>query len=149
MRVSPEGKQVAYVRRSNDIMTDSTRSNIWLASVDGKSHRPLLSSKKSYYSPRWSPDGKRLAYLSNEEGKPQLYVRWMDTGQTALITNVTSSIGNITWSPNGKHIAFTMSVDADEKPLKVNLPKNRKVQNGHLNLSTLPKRATKLTVKAF
>ncbi|MBQ4828728.1 S9 family peptidase [Alteromonas sp. MMG017] len=126
VRVSPNGKQVAYVRRSNDIMSDSTRSNIWLASVDGKSHRPLLSSKKSYYSPRWSPDGKRLAYLSNEEGKPQLYVRWMDTGQTALITNVTSSLGNITWSPNGKHIAFTMSVNVEEKPLKVNLPKKPK-----------------------
>ncbi|KXJ60258.1 MAG: acyl-peptide hydrolase [Alteromonas sp. Nap_26] len=126
VQVSPDGKHIAYVRRSNDIMTDSTRANIWLASVDGKSHRPLLSSKKSYYSPRWSPDGKRLAYISNEEGKPQLYIRWMDTGQTALVTNLTSSLGNITWSPNGDYIAFTMSVDADEKPLKVNMPKKPK-----------------------
>ena len=125
-RVSPNGEHVVYVRRSNDIMTDSTRSNLWLASVDGKYHRPLLSSKKSYYSPRWSPDGSRLAYLSNEEGKPQLYIRWMDTGQTALVTNVTSSLGNITWSPDGKHIAFTMSVDAKEKPLSVNMPKKPK-----------------------
>jgi len=104
-------------------MSDSGRANVWLASVDGKSHRPLLSSKKSYYSIRWSPDGSRLAYLSNEEGKPQLYVRWMDTGQTSLVTNVTSSPSNITWSPDGKYIAFTMSVDAKEKPLDVKMPK--------------------------
>lgn len=123
VQVSPNGKYVAYVRRSNDIMSDSSRANVWLASVDGKSHRPLLSSKKSYYSIRWSPDGSRLAYLSNEEGKPQLYVRWMDTGQTALVTNVTSNPSNITWSPDGKHIAFTMSVDAKEKPLDVKMPK--------------------------
>ena len=123
VQVSPNGKYVAYVRRSNDIMSDSSRANVWLASVDGKSHRPLLSSKKNYYSIRWSPDGSRLAYLSNEEGKPQLYVRWMDTGQTALVTNVTSSPSNITWSPDGKHIAFTMSVDAKEKPLDVKMPK--------------------------
>ncbi|MFZ8142192.1 prolyl oligopeptidase family serine peptidase [Alteromonas macleodii] len=123
VQVSPNGKYVAYVRRSNDIMSDSSRANVWLASVDGKSRRPLLSSKKSYYSIRWSPDGSRLAYLSNEEGKPQLYVRWMDTGQTALVTNVTSNPSNITWSPDGKHIAFTMSVDAKEKPLDIKMPK--------------------------
>ena len=123
VQISPNGKYIAYVRRSNDIMSDSGRANVWLASVDGKSHRPLLSSKKSYYSIRWSPDGSRLAYLSNEEGKPQLYVRWMDTGQTALVTNVTSSPSNITWSPDGKYIAFTMSVDAKEKPLDVKMPK--------------------------
>ena len=123
VQVSPNGKHIAYVRRSNDIMSDSSRANVWLASVDGKSNRPLLSSKKNYYSIRWSPDGSRLAYLSNEEGKPQLYVRWMDTGQTALVTNVTSSPSNITWSPDGKYIAFTMSVDAKEKPLDVKMPK--------------------------
>ena len=123
VQVSPNGKYIAYVRRSNDIMSDSSRANVWLASVDGKSHRPLLSSKKNYYSIRWSPDGSRLAYLSNEEGKPQLYVRWMDTGQTALVTNVTSSPSNITWSPDGKYIAFTMSVDAKEKPPDVKMPK--------------------------
>jgi len=50
-------------------------------------------------------------------------VRWMDTGQTALVTNVTSNPSNITWSPDGKHIAFTMSVDAKEKPLDIKMPK--------------------------
>jgi dipeptidyl aminopeptidase/acylaminoacyl peptidase len=121
-QVSPNGKQIAYVRRSNDIMTDSTRSSIWIADVNGEEHRPLLSSSHNYYSPVWSPDGARLAYISNSDGKPQLYVRWMDTGQTALITNIAASPASITWAPNGQSLAFTMSVTANEKPFSVKMP---------------------------
>lgn len=120
--VSPDGKWIVYVRRSNDIMTDSTRSNLWIVSSDGADHRPLLSGTHAYYSPAWSPDGKRLAYLSNEEGKTQLFVRWMDTGQTALVTNLQASPSGITWSPDGETIAFTMSVPEKDKPLKVKMP---------------------------
>jgi dipeptidyl aminopeptidase/acylaminoacyl peptidase len=125
-QVSPNGEKVVYVRRSNDIMTDSTRSNIWIADTNGGKHRPLLSSKKSFYSPRWSPDGTRLAYISNAHGKPQLYVRWMDTGQTALISNIQSSPSSLTWAPDGQTLAFTMSVDAVEKPFSVKMPKKPK-----------------------
>ena len=125
-RVSPDGEHVVYVRRSNDIMTDSSRANLWIASVDGKSHRPLLSGKSNFSSPVWSPSGDRIAYLSNVEGKTQLYVRWMDNGQTGLVTNVQSSIGNVSWSPDGKQLAFTMNVDEDGKPFKVKMPKKPK-----------------------
>ncbi|MFC3094422.1 S9 family peptidase [Alteromonas sediminis] len=128
-QVSPDGNHVVYVRRSNDIMSDSSRSSLWIVETESGDHRPLLSSSKNFYSPRWSPDGKKLAYLSNQEGKTQLYVRWMDTGQTALVTNVQSSPSSITWSPDGKVIAFTMSVDAKESPLKVHKPKKPKGAN--------------------
>jgi dipeptidyl aminopeptidase/acylaminoacyl peptidase len=121
-QVSPNGKDIVYVRRSNDIMTDSTRSSLWIVDADGESHRPIVSSQKNHYSPRWSPNGKRLAFVSNSEGKPQLYARWMDTGQTALITNIPSSPSSISWAPDGKTIAFSMSVKSDEKPFKVNMP---------------------------
>src|SRR5262245_4977966 len=82
-QISPDGTQVAYVRRSADIMTDQFYSNLWLVSYDGRSHRPLTSGHRHDASPRWSPDGARLLFLSDEGGSTQLYVRWMDTGQTA------------------------------------------------------------------
>jgi len=121
-QVSPNGEQVAYVRRSNDIMTDNTRSNIWIANADGSSHRPLFSSQDNFSAPRWSPDGTRIAYLSNLERGQQLYVRWMDTGQTALLTNIQLAASNLSWSPDGESIAFTMSVEVDEKPFTVDMP---------------------------
>ncbi len=117
-QISPDGSQVVYVRRSNDIMSDRARSNLWIINEDGSEHRPLLSGADSYSSPRWSPDGTRLAYVSSAEGRgPELYVRWMDTGQTALLSNLKHAPGGITWSNDGQQIAFTMLVDAETESL--------------------------------
>ncbi|HZD53139.1 MAG TPA: DPP IV N-terminal domain-containing protein, partial [Woeseiaceae bacterium] len=116
-QISPDGREVVYVRQTNDIMTDRTRGNLWTVSSDGRDHRPLLSGRDSYSSPRWSADGTRLAYVSDAEGSQQLYVRWMDTGQTALVTNLTEAPGDIAWSPDGRWIAFSMHVSSDTKPL--------------------------------
>ncbi|MFN2333133.1 MAG: prolyl oligopeptidase family serine peptidase [Wenzhouxiangellaceae bacterium] len=121
-RISPDGTQVAYVRAINDVMIDDTRGNIWIAAADGGFHRPLLSGKSSYSSPRWSPDGTRLAFVAEAGGKPQLFVRWMETGETAMVTNLVEPPSAITWSPNGTQLAFTMRVPA-EKPSLVAPPK--------------------------
>ena len=113
-QLSPDGKRVAYLRRSMDIMTDSALSNIWVVDTDGKNHRPLLSGTSGYSSPRWSPGGDRLAYVTEaDERGGELYVRWMDTGQTALLSNLKQGPGSISWSPDGRQIAFTMLVEAE------------------------------------
>lgn len=125
-RVSPDGTQVVFVRRSNDIMIDGTRSNLWIASVDGRDLRPLESGDFNASSPRWSPDGKRLAFLSNKEGRTQIYVRWMDTGQTAMISSMQQGAGNLTWSPDGQSLAFTSAVPAGKPSLHVKMPKKPK-----------------------
>jgi dipeptidyl aminopeptidase/acylaminoacyl peptidase len=116
-QISPDGSQIAYVRISHDIMTDRARRNLWLVNADGSNNRPLRSEAKNFGSPRWSPDGKRLAYVSALEGSPQLYVRWMDSGQTALLTNLVEAPNAIAWSPDGRSIAFTQLVPADREPL--------------------------------
>lgn len=117
-QISPDGSRVAYVRRSADIMTDRVRSNIWIVDADGGDHRPLLSGADSYTSPRWSPDGGRLAYVSSAEGRgPELYARWMDTGQTALLSNLAEAPGAVAWSPDGEWIAFTALVKDEPEPM--------------------------------
>jgi dipeptidyl aminopeptidase/acylaminoacyl peptidase len=117
VQISPDGSRIVYVRVSHDIMTDRARRNLWTVNADGTNNRPLRSESKNFSSPRWSPDGTRLAYVSAAEGSPQLYVRWMDTGQTALLTNLVEAPGAIAWSPDGRSIAFTQLVPVKKPPL--------------------------------
>ena len=116
-RVSPDGKTIAYVRKSNDIMKDRERSNLWQVSLDGTDHRPLYSGLNSIKSPRWSPNGKKLAFVSNDAGSQQIHVRWLDNGETALISQLQASPSNLSWSPDGKWLAFTMNVKVPTKSI--------------------------------
>ncbi len=109
-QISPDGKKIVYVRRFADPMTDKRYSNLWIINSDGTDHRPLTTGNRSDVSPRWSPDNTRLAYLSDADGKQQLYIRWMDTGQTARITNLEQAPDSIAWSPDGKMLSFSSLV---------------------------------------
>ena len=105
-RISPDGGRVVYVRQRADIMTDSRFSNLWIVGSDGSGHRPLTTGDFNDSSPRWSPDGTRLAFISNRSGSAQIHVRWMDSGETSVITNVTEPPRSFAWSPDGTQIAF-------------------------------------------
>ncbi len=101
-QISPDGGQVVYVRTSMDIMRDRKRSELWIIDADGSDHRRLGDGG----SPRWSPDGTRIAYTADG----QIHLRWMDTGETATLTQLTESPSGLRWSPDGRHIAFNMLV---------------------------------------
>ncbi len=113
-QISPDGRRIAYVRRSGDIMTDRMRPTIWLIDTATGGQAPLAAGPGAHMSPRWSPDGTRLAYISSAEGgQSQLYVRWMASGQSVRITGLPNAPGSIAWSPDGRHIAYSMLVPGE------------------------------------
>lgn len=114
-QISPDGSRVAYVRQAMDVMIDRALSSIWVVDTQGDRHRPLVQGA---HTPRWSPSGDRLAYLKADKKRGvELHMRWMDTGQSAMLTNLPESPGSITWSPDGKSLAFSMFVPEKAKPL--------------------------------
>jgi dipeptidyl aminopeptidase/acylaminoacyl peptidase len=121
---SPDGKWIAYVRRSNDVMTDRTRSTIWLVDAATGRQEPLVATPGNHSSPRWSPDGRRIAYVSAAEGqRPQLFVRWMADGNSARITGLPDVPRNVEWSPDGNRIAYVMNVPDEGVKLGTTPPK--------------------------
>jgi len=112
--LSPDGKTIVYERGWFDVMKDRKRSNLWIIGADGGGHRPLTTGAANDGGATWSPDGKRLAWVASEDGKSQIFVRWMDSGQSAAITHLQQSPRGLRFSPDGKWIAFTMRVPAPE-----------------------------------
>jgi dipeptidyl aminopeptidase/acylaminoacyl peptidase len=113
-QISPDGRRVAYVRRSGDIMIDRMRPTIWLVDTASGEQAPLVAGPGSHFSPRWSPDGTRLAYISTAEGgAAQLYVRWLGSGEAVRITGLPHAPSSIAWSPDGKQLAYVMLVPSE------------------------------------
>jgi len=121
-RISPDGRRIVYVRQFNDIMSDRRYSNLWIVNFDGSDHRPLTTGNYSDNSPRWSPDGSSLAFVSDRGGSTQVWRRWMDSGQMTKLTNLTSGPSGIEWSPDGKWISLAAHVEEDG-PKIITMPK--------------------------
>jgi dipeptidyl aminopeptidase/acylaminoacyl peptidase len=115
--LSPDGKAVVYERCWFDVMKDRKRANLWIVGSDGRDNRPLTTGAVNDGGAAWSPDGRRLAWIAAEDGKSQIFVRWMDRAESAAVTHLTATPRGLSWSPDGKWIAFTMRVPAPQAPL--------------------------------
>jgi acylaminoacyl-peptidase len=120
--IDRDGRRVVYALERADANSDSFHSNLWLVSTDGKDHRPLTQGNYRDSQPRFSPDGARVAYLSNRSGKLQIHVRWLDGTNETQVTRADPSPLAFAWSPDGKWIAYTARVSA-EAEFRVDLGK--------------------------
>lgn len=104
--LSPDGIQVLYSHRFIDKNEDTYDNDIWIVNTDGTRNRFLVKGG----SPEWSLDGKRIVYTAKAKNGSQIFVRWMDTGDTTQLTYLEHPASNLRWSPDGTRIAFTMNV---------------------------------------
>ncbi|MGB8474883.1 MAG: S9 family peptidase [Candidatus Acidiferrum sp.] len=120
LQFSPNGSEVAFVVMEPPAGVRRA-SHIWLYDKRTGVVRQITFSAKDESSPRWSHDGKELAFLSNRDGQQQIYMMRMDGGEAAALTKGKRSVHSFAWSPDGKQIAFLApdaKSEAEEKKEK-------------------------------
>jgi dipeptidyl aminopeptidase/acylaminoacyl peptidase len=117
LQFSPDGARVAFIV-TEPPKGERRARHIWLYDKKSGAVRQFTFSTKDETSPRWSPDGKQLAFLSNRDDQQQIYVMRADGGEAAAVTKGKSSVRTFAWSPDGKQIAYLApdaKSDAEEK----------------------------------
>jgi dipeptidyl aminopeptidase/acylaminoacyl peptidase len=117
LQFSPDGVRVAFIV-TEPPKGERRARHIWLYDKKSGAVRQFTFSAKDETSPRWSPDGKQLAFLSNRDDQQQVYVMRADSGEAAAVTKGQLSVRTFAWSPDGRQIAYLApdaKSDAEEK----------------------------------
>ena len=123
-QLSPDGTSVAFVRTTTDVTTGRRNADIWIVPADGSAAPKLLiGGEKTENTPRWSPDGRHLAFLSNRDGEMQVYLANADGGNARQLTKIAAGVQPpMTFSPDGSLLAFVSDVKTGaDTPANVHL----------------------------
>ncbi|HVP89810.1 MAG TPA: S9 family peptidase [Terriglobales bacterium] len=116
-QVSPDGRWIAYTVTALDREADKLRTAVWMVNWEGTQDLRLTNGPESETTPRWSPDGRFLAFLSarSADGKTQVWLLDRRGGEASPLTDVKGDIGGYEWSPDGKRLVLAMQ-DSEESP---------------------------------
>jgi len=112
-QVSPDGRWVAYVQGDVDLEANKTIRHIWLVPTEGGESRQITRGEGSDTRPRWSPDGKSLAFISTRGGKSQVWVIPVQGGEARQVTSLSTEADGVTWAAKSNTLVFTSKVYPD------------------------------------
>jgi dipeptidyl aminopeptidase/acylaminoacyl peptidase len=112
-QVSPDGKWVAFTRSNVDLDTNTLRSHVWVAPLDGGEARQVTSGDGKDSRPRWSPDGSELAFISTRGGTSQIWLLLMSGGEAHPLTSISTGADGVTWAAGSRELVFTSDVYPD------------------------------------
>jgi len=110
---SPDGKWIAFVITTMDKAVNRSLSDIWIVPAQGGEPRLLTTSPAPDTQPRWSPDGKKIAFISGRSGAPQIWTIPLSGGEASQVTTLSTGASGVQWSRDGRFLAFTSSVYPD------------------------------------
>jgi dipeptidyl aminopeptidase/acylaminoacyl peptidase len=112
-QLSPDGTQIAFVVTVMDKAANKGLSDIWLVPARGGEPRRLTTNPASDTTPRWSPDGRTIAFVSTRSGSPQVWTIDPSGGEAVQLSRLSTGATGVIWSPTGRQLAFVSSVFPD------------------------------------
>jgi len=116
--LSPDGRQLAFVVTVMDLEKNKGNSDIWIVPASGGKANSFISSPAADFFPRWSPDGKTLAFISTRSGSPQIWVRSVAEGEDRKLTDFPAGVGSFCWSKSGRYLLVSSAVFPDSPDLE-------------------------------